>query len=459
MTAPLHLLLQGTLAPEQTLTYIHLPFDVPEGIGRIDVAYEYDSAIASDPTLTGGNTIDIGIFDWRGSDVKTQGYRGGSGSARSSFFIAHDSATPGYMPGPIQPGTWYICLGAYKVAPAGCHYRVTIKLTPAATAVETTFPTLLPLRDKPPINYLKPDGWYKGELHCHTVNSDGDSTPETIVQLAEKLELDFLAITDHNNQSHLAALNHIQTNLILIPGYEVTTYFGHWNIWGGAGWVDFRLLTAEDLRQAIAEAKKRGYLVSCNHPRPHGPDWAFSEVEDYDCVEIWNGPWELLNQTALTFWERRLAQGKQFVAVGGSDHHFSHREHIARLGQPTTYIYCEGLPSTAALLSSLRAGHAFITESPTGPQIDFRANGAMMGDRVKSPASSILRVDLHIRDAAGATLQLAGTAGTLSEVAVETNDLRLPLNLDTTDTSWIRAQLIDPLSGRIRAITNPIYIT
>src|SRR5690242_8146141 len=101
MTATQQLTLEYLIQPAQTFTYINLPFEVPPHTGRLDVSYTYEDAISSDPTLTGGNTIDIGIIDPRGAHFMTPGFRGWSGSARQQFYIAQDSATPGYMPGPI----------------------------------------------------------------------------------------------------------------------------------------------------------------------------------------------------------------------------------------------------------------------------------------------------------------------------------------------------------------------
>ena len=226
---------------------------------------------------------------------------------------------------------------------------------------------MLQLSSDPVPAARKAGGWYRGELHSHTYHSDGDSPAIDVVRKAEALGLDFLAITDHNSICHQVELNRIDTPLILIPGYEVTTFHGHWNIWGDQGWIDFRILTAEQMSQAIQEAVRRGFLVSCNHPRQYGPPWAFGEVEGFHCVEVWNGPWPLLNEECLAFWEAKLRNGKRFSAVGGSDNHFLKREHHASLAVPTTYIYCEGDPSAAALLDGLRAGHAFVTESPDGP--------------------------------------------------------------------------------------------
>lgn len=456
MTESIALTLTGHLAPDQTLTYIYVPFDVPAGTGRIDVSYSYDAGVSSDPTVTGGNTVDIGIFDPRGVDFMTEGFRGWSGSAKKAFFVGREEATPGYMPGPIQAGLWQVCLGAYKVAPQGCHYKIQVTLTPTLEKRAIGFPALLRLSDAP-VSTPPAKKWFKGELHCHTIHSDGDSTPLETVRKAESLGLDFLAITDHNNMTHLADLAQIDTPLILIPGYEVTTYYGHWNIWGDGGWIDFRIQSEGDLQQAIEEANRRGYLASCNHPKPYGPDWAFADVEGYACVEVWNGPWELFNSHALAFWQKQLARGQRLSAVGGSDSHFLHREHSARLGYPTTYISCDAPVSAAGLLRSVRAAHTFVTESPEGPQLYLRAGEAMMGDAVKQSDHQRLAVDVHVIDGAGAQVEIWGQEGMITSADVDRTDQRFEWELDVSQTCFVRAQLVWP-DGTVRAVCNPIYI-
>lgn len=458
MTEGIHLTLVGTLTPDQTLTYIHLPFEVPEGIERIDVSYSYDAAISSDPTLSGGNTIDIGIFDSRGVDFLDAGYRGWSGSARSRFSVGRSDATPGYMPGPIFSGTWHICLGAYKVAQQGCHYQVDIDLHRAVADARVEFPARLPLDDEKTIP-TRADGWYTGELHCHTVNSDGDSTAAEIVAQAEALGLDFLAITDHNNLTHQIDLNRIHSRLLLIPGYEVTTYYGHWNIWGDGAWVDFRIQTPADLERAIAFAHSQGYLVSCNHPRPFGPDWEFRQVDGYDCVEVWNGPWELLNTYCLEFWEALLKRGRRLPAVGGSDHHFSHQPHEAKLAHPTLMVYVppDQSPTAKKILQAVRAGHCFVTESPTGSRLSLNGGNAMMGDSQPRPSDDRLTVDIGVSGGKGKMLQVISAVGMLAQVEIgrDSEQVSLPLKLD--GSSYVRAQLVDASDGHVRALTNPLY--
>ena len=461
MRKPFEITLRGKATTDQLRTYLHLPFDVPEGIGRIDVQFEYSAAISAEPHVTGGNTVDLGLFDPRGVSFMAEGFRGWSGSERRAVFVAADDATPGYLPGPIFPGTWHVHLGFYKVAEAGCDYTVTVRLTPAESEnAEARFPALLRLGDQPVSRPPKPDGWYKGELHCHSFHSDGDSDPREVIRAAEALGLDFIALTDHNVMSHQAALKALHTDLILIPGYEVTTYRGHWNIWGDQGWVDFRVVTAAQMRAALQEAKRRGYLVSCNHPRPSGPPWEFEDVDAYDCVEIWNGPWRLMNDVALAFWEARLKAGKRFVAVGGSDAHFLKREHYHQLAHPTTYVRCDGPPSARGLLEGIRAGRVFVTESPDGPQLYVGSGERMMGEAVARPPDGRLAVWVQVIDAAGMTLELYGTQGCLYQRAIDAAAQSLEVQLPASDTAFIRAQLVTRDSDEciVHAISNPIYL-
>ena len=40
--------------------------------------------------------------------------------------------------------------------------------------------------------------WYKGNTHTHTLNSDGDSTPDDVVRWYREHGYQFLVLTDHN---------------------------------------------------------------------------------------------------------------------------------------------------------------------------------------------------------------------------------------------------------------------
>jgi predicted metal-dependent phosphoesterase TrpH len=317
---------------------------------------------------------------------------------------------------------------------------------------------MLPVRTT--VGKIKPDGWYRGEMHCHTYHSDGDSDPLDVVRKAEALGLDFLAITDHNNLSHLVRLNTIETRLILIPGLEVTTYKGHWNIWGDQGWIDFRIEDEAQMAEAVAEAKRRGYVTSLNHPRPYGPDWVYPAVDSHHCIEVWNGPWALFNDVALEFWESRLRQGKRYTAVGGSDSHFHKREHPAQFAHPTLWIYCEGAPSAPKLLDAIRAGHVAISESPSGARLTLNAGSAMMGDSVPRPADGRLALSLTVKNGSGEQLELRTAAGCVHSEMVTGDNYDIEIEVDVSSTPYVRAQLVnDREQARpVQALTNPIYL-
>src|SRR5215472_19180209 len=87
----------------------YLPVEVPEGTCALSVDLEYDSSEA---------VLDLGCLG-------PSGFRGWSGGARSSFVIAADSATPGYLPGEPEPGTWQVIIGIYQLRPEGVPYQLT----------------------------------------------------------------------------------------------------------------------------------------------------------------------------------------------------------------------------------------------------------------------------------------------------------------------------------------------
>src|SRR5689334_15701624 len=95
--------------------WAYVPFEVPEGVRRISVRGEYERFVVRRGFAS--NVLDLGIFD-------PSGFRGWSGGARSGFTLSAADATPGYLPGPIQPGTWLVALGPVVLNPRGMRWRV-----------------------------------------------------------------------------------------------------------------------------------------------------------------------------------------------------------------------------------------------------------------------------------------------------------------------------------------------
>lgn len=468
---------EGTLQPAQEKTYVHLPFEVPAGAIRIQVEYHYSRQIGSDPLLTGGNTIDLGIFDERGIDFSSAGFRGWSGSERSSFFITATDATPGYLAGPLTPGLWHVLLGLYKIAPEGCAYRVNVTVTTSPPAPESSYTspgapstwTRLGQDDDQEKRARARElgseaAWLCGELHCHTWHSDGDRSATDVVALARSRGLDFLAISDHNtiaSQRELANLPN--PGLILIPGVEVTTFKGHFNVWGIPDWVDFRVQRPEEMQAALRFAAERGAVTSCGHPKPLGPPWEYQTVTNFDCVEVWNGPWTLLNQMALDYWTSLLATGRRLTAIAGSDWHRQREleEDPPRApGTPAVWIYVPRPASAAAILDGIRHGHVSLSDSPEGPRLDLRAGhefSARGGDILPRGGDGKLPVQVRCHRGAGHRLQLLDREQVLFEQTLSGADETITTELSTADMLYVRAELRNA-NEDVRALTNPIYL-
>ncbi len=444
------IVLRGTFDAADARRYAHVPFDVPAGVRSIHVEYDYSERIPSDPRLSGGNTLDIGIFDPRGIAPSSPGFRGWSGSHKREFMIAENWATPPYLAGPIEPGTWHVLLGPYKVGPHGCEYEVAITFSQDPGQPEVR-PLRIDARAPARIQKAAEPGWLRGDLHCHTRFSDGDSWPADMLANAVSRGLDFLGVTDHNQTGHQREYAQVQGEHlpILLPGVEVTTYAGHWNAWGTDTWWEFRVPTEAATSRAMQAAAASGALVSVNHPKPFGPPWEYPSAVGYHAIEVWNGDWQRQNDVSLSWWEQQLRAGRRIVALGGSDTHDlkaidADPRHGRHLGQPTTWVDAGDDRSPAGVLIALRAGRAFISRDVDGPQLYFarQADGSF---------------NVRVVDGRHGILALMSGRGIETRVTVASDDWSEVFRL-TDATHYLRGELMDP-KGEMLALTNAVWLT
>src|SRR3972149_2653879 len=59
--------------------YIYLPFTVPPRTLRLEVSYHFEHRKQSEFGAGGGNNLDLGLFDQRGTDFLSGGFRGFGG--------------------------------------------------------------------------------------------------------------------------------------------------------------------------------------------------------------------------------------------------------------------------------------------------------------------------------------------------------------------------------------------
>jgi hypothetical protein len=229
-TTPADIVLNGDVSGAQNETYFEVPFIVPIGIHRISVDFQY----------TGKEEramLDLGIADPERS-------RGQSGGNKSHFTISETDATPSYLPGVIPSGVWRLLIAMPNMRPQTIsHYQAEIRFN--SHDEDASFAG----------HPLETDRrWYRGDLHMHTAHSDGSCVSQSgrmvpcpvflSVQAVAARGLDFIAITDHNSDSQNDALRELQPyfdRVLLIPGREMTTFYGHFNIFGVTQFVDYRV--------------------------------------------------------------------------------------------------------------------------------------------------------------------------------------------------------------------------
>jgi len=345
--------------PAQAGTYFAFPFPVPADTETLEIEYIYTRRLEQEiyglrdhffptPEI---NIIDIGLIAPDGTQV------GASGSDKTMLFVSEVAATPGYKPRTIDEGEWKIIIGAYKIAPEGVDVRYVIRLTEKKLRL------------------------LKGDLHVHTIASDGVHSVQELAFKAKANGLDFIAITDHNQMISADALP-FDTGVTLIPGVEWTHYRGHANFLGVDNPYDGPFFAADDAEplQRFIKARQRGALVSVNHPFEGNSSFQFDlKSLPFDCLEVWNGPMRESNLRAVGLWQQLLMSGLRVPICGGSDYHRD--TPFIFLGGPTMCLFAFS-NGVSDILQALRQGHGYICYAPFGPQIEMTAGESMMGDEV-----------------------------------------------------------------------------
>jgi len=390
----------------------YVPVEVPPGAFALRIELEYQRS---------GAILDLGCMG-------PAGFRGWSGGSRRSFVITADEATPGYLPGELEPGTWQVMIGLHTLPPDGAQYHLLAEVTSKRGRLrpETAPDQMPPLDEQPPRRDLPAAAgrrWLAGDLHTHTVHSDGVMTVPELARFAVGQGLDFIAVTDHNTTSHHAELPAAAAahGITLLPGQEVTTQEGHAGALGDLGWIDFR----EPADSWLAATERGGGLLSVNHPIGGHVSWTIPMKRRPPLIEVWHWSWlDPHWTTPLAWW---MAWDPGAIPVGGSDWHRPGSD--APPGTPTTWVDCDHddpreAAAPQAVLDGIRAGRTAISTSRDGPvllRVDGEllaadADGAILAGpqgpkaRVRGPLARFPgEPGCHrLTDTTGATLALTG---------------------------------------------------
>jgi hypothetical protein len=473
--------LQGQISGQDNNSYRNVPFDVPAGVTRITVEFNYTGREQH-------TTIDLGLLGpdgFKGQD----GFRGWSGGSKQVFTVSATDATPSFLPGPIQPGRWTLLLGIPNIR-KDVHARYTARIWFAHDAAEAWGPDVL----NPPLRTEA--GWYRGDLHMHGAHSDGSCTSQSgakrvpcplflTVEQALGRGLDFIALSDHNTISQFNDMRELQPyfdRLLLIPAREITTFEGHANLFGVVQPVDFRVgsQTVPDWNTLLRNVEPLHGIFSINHPiRPDdercmGCGWASAKPIDMhrvQAIEAVNGSDAILPiLSGVPFWEDQLNKGFHLTGVGGSDNHDAKLStplpgNSSLIGTPTTVVYAKQL-SMPAILDGIRAGHVFIDVQGTRDRMlvmtaQLGDRHAEMGDSLVAPASGVVHVAVDVVALSGDRVEMILDGKPLRPgTDLGIHSAKQTISFDWTSDGkphWMRAN-VRGAAGELLMVGNPVYI-
>jgi hypothetical protein len=194
--------------------------------------------------------------------------------------------------------------------------------------------------------------WFRGNTHTHTLQSDGDSPPDSVARWYRDRGYNFLFITDHEKLTDPAPLNAlygVPGKYLLIPGQEVTQRVvdsahtdklrqAHVNALGvtrvvmpqGTRGLASGITMREGYATNIAAIRAAGGIAQVNHPNFRWsvrlddmlalPDSILLEVVNAHTGVNNAGDGDMAPSTEA-LWDSLLTRGKVVFAIGDDDAH------------------------------------------------------------------------------------------------------------------------------------------
>lgn len=447
-SAPQKIELRGQLTSADMRQTQPIHIQVPEGVTNIHFLFDHHPKWADDQRLR--HQISLMIFDTQGPRFEI------SIPDEKGVFINAARATPGGTPGPVHAGQWMVFILVHRLLsdlPVEYKLEVTFSFDPLQEEAQP-WPVGESLRRGP--------GWYRGDLHAHTIHSDGLWDIPDIVRFWKQKGVDFMTLSDHNTISGLPQVRSLTDNQILtMGGIELSTYWGHAVAVGVHNWFDWRKLdgTQITMRQLAQQVIDAGYLFTIAHPfDPGDPTCCGCRWEYYDmmpgnalAVEIWNGPWSTRNQEALTWFYHWLNDGHRVTAVSGTDFHCPPADGER---DAVNVVYAQEL-SENAIIEAVKAGRCYVSAGPELLLTAQSASGqsAMIGDTL--PAEAAIITVRWSGGHEGDSVRFVVDGKTYREKIVGAAG-ELNWQLAPGQGHWCTAELRDA-NEDLWAVTNPIF--
>lgn len=212
---------------------------------------------------------------------------------------------------------------------------------------------------------------YKGQLHCHTTNSDGDSPPSAVAaKYRNELGFSFIVFTDHNYLTDGSPYT-VEGSFLAFRGVEDDGQFSeHMN---GIG--DLTNYPSSNASVYGYETWNRSQSIALfgGIPQFNHPNWGnINIVEMLNCqppklIEIYNYKVGGRLAEGLSMWDLMLRGGSLCWGVSVDDMHVLDTES----GKGWIVVYADELTKPAILDAIMRG--AFY--STTGPEMSFSVSG------------------------------------------------------------------------------------
>lgn len=434
----------------------HLPFyfELDEGVTKLELDFSYHPIKVSDAQPT--NQVSLSLFD----PFEARGAR--HNNADQSIILTETRSSAGYTAGPLHAGRWSVVIDIHRILPdIVVNYKLDIKSS--STIIED--PCESSIWQK---GYIAPKGagWYRGDLHAHSLHSDARWDVCDLINFAKTNKLDFVSLTDHNTVSALAEFHSYADNdLVTLGGLELTTYYGHALALGTHKWLEWRVQPHDKASSSMAELARgirdAGAHFVIAHPKSMGDPWCTGCDWQYEdmmpgsarMVEVWNSFWagKSNNEAGLQLFYSWLNQGHKLVATAGTDSHAPPQAN-ALLG--FNVVYAEAFSETA-ILSAIAKGHLFISGGPSLALTAITSAGHfMMGDTVTGQQAQL---NVQWSDCeTGDQLRLIANGEVLKSISLDAAG-SLDFEL-ASKPNWCSIEIRDS-TGNLRALSNPLFFS
>jgi hypothetical protein len=303
--------------------------------------------------------------------------------------------------------------------------------------------------------------WLAGDLHLHSIHSDGQNTVHEIIVDAEARGLDFIALTDHDapdgDMSHWYDEDYVSQQLVLLYGAEWTCIMGHANMLSTEPWDYADMWQANlsvDPESAYASAVAQDVSMGIVHPRRPGFSWMLP-WRGTPLIEIWNGKTTYPVHADVAFWEQDLLAGRKVVGIGGSDMHCldgGSGEDCpvdSVIGEPTTWVYADRTPKS--VLNAIDEGLVSISASRSAPRLVISEDFGLVKVHIENVAlgsPTLYLLDVYRNDKIAFRVRI--TVEDLIQFQIEPGVL------------FYRAELYSLADqageSKLLALTNPVYV-